>query len=246
MKVLNSSILSCLVAAGSVVFSGTGAIAQENQWRYSATVYLFAAGTTNRIGDTETSLSFSDAVDNLDFAFSGALAASNGNLSLIADYTYTGLTYAGGASGPIGTTASTTLTTQFLTGYAAYRVLETGQTSIDVGGGFRWFETDTQISINGPSGPSQRDLGDDWIDPLIMVRASTDFSDKWSGSFTADYGGFFSDRETSQFTIDVAYELSNQWLLRAGYRYIDVSNTLSGLDYRFEQSGPIIGASFRF
>ncbi|MEM6481164.1 MAG: porin family protein [Pseudomonadota bacterium] len=246
MTVFSSSILFSLIFVSAIALYGASAIAQEKQWKFSTTVYLFAADTTTGIGDTRTSLSFSDAVDNLDFAFSGSLAATNGKLSLIADYTYTGLTYSGGVSGPIGTTARTTLTTQFLTGYAAYRVFEVGQTSVDVGGGFRWFETDTQVSIDRPSGTSQRNLGGNWIDPLIMLRGTTNFSDKWAGSLTADYGGLFSDRETSQVTISINYELSDQWLLRAGYRYIDVSNRLSGEDYSFQQSGPVLGVSVRF
>ncbi|MCR9088808.1 MAG: porin family protein [Rhodobacteraceae bacterium] len=232
--------------AVAAVLAGGAARAQGDEWTFSGTFYLFASDTTTRIGPVETELSFSDALENLDLAFMGAVEASNGTWSLIADYMYTDLTFRGGSPVQGFTGSETSVTTQILTGYAAYRVFTYGTTNVDIGGGLRWFDTSTEIALTGGPVMTPRSLKDNWVDPLLMVRAQTRFGDRWVGAILADYGGFFSDSETSQLTLNVGYELTDRWTLRAGYRYIDVEQTISGVDYSFTQSGPVLGASYRF
>ena len=226
---------------------GQTALAQESDWTFQGTFYLFGSDTTTEIGPIDVDLSFSDALDNLDFAFMGAISASNGTWSFILDAMYTDLTFDGPApgSGLVFTGTETSVTTTILSAYAAYRVYDTGTTQVDLGGGFRYYDTDTEIRLLGGP-PATRSAADDWIDPLLMVRAQTRLADRWIGALAADYGGIESNRETSQITIDVGYELTDRWTLRGGYRYIDIQNELSGQDYRFTQSGPVFGASYRF
>ena len=72
------------LAALAVIASPCTAYAGE--WKYAATIYLFTPETTTAIGGVETTLSFSDALDNLDFAFMGAFEATmdaGGSLPII-------------------------------------------------------------------------------------------------------------------------------------------------------------------
>ena len=225
-----------------------GAAAQAEDWSYSGTFYLFAADTTARIGGVESELSFSDALENLDLALMGAVAATNGTWSMIVDAMYTDLSFSGpppGGGGGGFTGTETRDTTFTITAYAAYEVYEAGDTTIDLGGGLRWFDTDTSITLTGPS-PVTRSLADDWIDPVLMARVQTRFADRWVGTLIADYGGIESNRETSQLIATVGYELTDRWILRGGYRYFDVNNRIDGVDYGFKQSGPVFGATFNF
>ena len=67
--------------------------AQLSDWSYSATIYLFTPDTEvsqeTALGTVDGTLSFSDALKNLDLAFMGTFTATNGRWSLLADYNYT-------------------------------------------------------------------------------------------------------------------------------------------------------------
>ena len=60
-----------------------GAQAQAQEWNYSGSIYLFTAETTTGVGDQSATLSFSDALDNLNMAFMGAFEANNGQWDLL-------------------------------------------------------------------------------------------------------------------------------------------------------------------
>jgi opacity protein-like surface antigen len=239
------------LAAMTVLATGTTAIAQDGDWDYKATIYLFMAETTTGIsgpsGSVESTLSFSDALDNLDFAFMGAFEASNGQWSVIADYMYTDLSFTGSTPGPEFTGANTSVTTQVLSGYLTYRVFEDANMDVDVGGGFRWFKADAGITLTGGPDPApSQSVGDDWIDPLIAARVQFRIAPQWFGTAMADYGGFGGDSETWQVLLTAGYEISENWAIEGGYRYLDIDQTTNGRTFSFSQSGPVLGVSYRF
>ncbi|MCA0930386.1 porin family protein [Ruegeria profundi] len=246
MIIRKTGLRNFLSAVGALAASATVANAQDGRWTYAASIYLFAAETTTQIGSVESKLSFSDALENLDMAFMGAFEASNDQWSFGLDYMYTNLGFTGDTPGNVFSSAETSLKTQILTGFVAYRVLENQNASVDVAGGFRYFDTETELNlVGGPPVPSVT-ASEDWIDPIIGVRANMRFSDRWSGTAFLDYGGFDGDSETWQVLLSADYALNENWDLRFGYRYLDVENTISGTDFSFEQSGPIFGATYRF
>jgi hypothetical protein len=223
-----------------------GAQAQDSGWTYRFTGYLFAAETTTQVGQLETVLKFSDALEDLDFAVMGTFEAQNGPWSLIADYAYFDLTFSTDTPGPGFTGADTNVTNQYLSAYAAYRIYGDARTRVDVGAGVRWFDTDTQITLTGGSTARGASAGDDWVDPLVMVRGSKRLSDRWTASVFLDYGGFSSDSETYQVVATFAYALNRRWDLGLGYRYIEVDHEIDGRSFGFSQSGPVVGFTYRF
>ncbi|WP_254447200.1 outer membrane protein [Ruegeria sp. HKCCA0235A] len=230
---------------------GTTASAQQSDWSYEATIYLFMPETETSIetpsGTLDGTLSFSDALSNLDFAFMGAFAASNGRWSLLADYNYTNLSFSNSGAGPSGSTLDTSFTTQFLSGYVAYRVYEDPSVQLDIAGGFRWFSTETNFTLTSASAPGRTTVvDDDWVDPVIGARIRYVFSDKWTGTGFVDYGGFRSDSETWQVLLTADYSINDRWVIRGGYRYIAFDHEIGDNDFEFHQSGPVIGATYRF
>ena len=116
-------------------------------------------------------LSFSDALDNLDFAFMAAFAATNGRWSLLADYNYTNLSFSSDTPGPASSGLDTSFTTQFLSGYVGYRVYEDQTANVDIAGGFRWFSTETDFELQPGAAPGRRTTVDSsWTDPVIGAR----------------------------------------------------------------------------
>lgn len=144
----NSSVS---IAAVLAAWSALPAMAQQSDWAYEATIYLFAPETTAKIATPvrtiEGKLSFSDALANLDFAFMGSFGASNGRWSFLADYMYTDLSFSSPPPGPLFTRVDTSMTTQILSGYVAYRVYDEPGAQIDLAGGFRWSDVKSSLTL---------------------------------------------------------------------------------------------------
>ncbi|MCU9836824.1 porin family protein [Ruegeria sp. WL0004] len=246
MKPLPSTAFALALAAA------TPLAAQQSNWQYEATVYLFTAetetGVTTPTGTIEGTLSFKDALDNLDFAFMGAFGASNGQWSFLADYMMTDISFGNPTPGGAFSGINTAAKTQVLNAYAAYRVHQTPDLAVDLAAGLRWFDTRTTLTALPGILPGRTVVANDnWVDPVIGLRAQVRMSDKWSGIAFFDYGGFQSDSESWQALLTADYQLNDNWRLRFGYRYLSVDHTLSnGNDYSFTQSGPVFGATYRF
>jgi opacity protein-like surface antigen len=238
--------LGSLAAAFVLGAMPLSAGAQNGAWEQTASIYLFTAETTTGIGDLEAELSFSDALENLDFAFMGAFETSNGRISLIADYMRTDLGFGFVTPGAAFSGVDADLKTQVLSGYVAYRVVQRRDVSVDLAAGFRWFETETTLTPVGGAPVAGRSVSENWTDPLIGVRSRFALSDRWFGTVMADYGGFSSDSETWQVLLTAGYEINDNWVLQGGYRYLDVEHDINGNRFRFTQSGPVFGASYRF
>ncbi|WP_240482053.1 outer membrane protein [Ruegeria marisrubri] len=225
--------------------------AQQSDWSYEASIYLFTPETNTTIATPSrtlnATLSFSDALENLDIAFMGAFGASNGQWSFIADYMLTDISFGNPTPGPAFSSLDTSVKTQIFNAYAAYRVYEAPTVAVDLGAGLRWYKTDTEMTLQPGALPGGTTVAKgDWVDPLIAIRARFQFNEKWAGTAFADYGGFESGSDTWQVLLTADYALNERWLLRGGYRYIEVNHAIDGADYSFDQSGPIFGATYRF
>lgn len=233
------------------VSAATMASAQQSEWSFEASIYLFMPETdvslNTPMGTLDGTLSFSDALENLDLAFMGAFLATNGRWSLLADYNYTDLSFSNSTPGPASSGLETSLTTQFLSGYVGYRVYEAPTINVDIAGGFRWFSTETELTLQpGASPGGTTSVDESWTDPVIGARARVVFSDKWSGTGFVDYGGFRSGSETWQILLTADYAINEKWQIRGGYRYITFDHEINGNDFKFDQSGPVLGATYRF
>ncbi len=235
----------------SLAFLAAPMAAHSSDWSFEATIYLFMPETETSLdttrGNIDATLSFSDALSNLDLAFMGTIAASNGRWSLLADYNYTDLSFGDDTPGTAFSGLDTSLKTQFLSGYVGYRVYEDPTVQVDVAGGFRWFSTETQFTLSPGALPGRTTTVDaDWTDPVVGARARFKFSDRWTGTAFLDYGGFSSDSETWQVLLTADYSINERWMIRGGYRYIKFDHEINGNDFTFSQSGPVIGATYRF
>ncbi|WP_233270485.1 porin family protein [Chachezhania sediminis] len=225
--------------------------AQSSGWTYEGTLYLFMPRTETTLATPsrtfDSSLSFSDALANLDFAFMGAFAAENGKFSILADYLYNDLSFGNTTPGPAFSGLDTSVKTQILNGYVAYRVHDSAKVAIDVAGGFRWFDARASMTLQPGAAPGRAaSVSSSWTDPVVGARARFKLSDTWSSTAFADYGGFSSDSETWQALLTFDYALTDKWLLRGGYRHISVDHTDNGTRFEFSQSGPVLGAVYRF
>ena len=225
----------------------TSAVAQGKEWSFQGSLYLFAAETDLSVGDVKTTLSFSDALENLDFAGMASFSATNNQWSFVGDLMYFNLGFENDLPGTVFSRSETDQKNTIFTGYALYRIYDTPTATVDLGGGFRYFRTETNVSLRSEITSTRRaGTKDSWTDPILAAQARVGFSDAWSSMLAVDYGSFLDDRETYSATVTLDYEFNENWVGRLGYRYINVEDKGRDLDFRFEQSGPILGATYRF
>lgn len=211
-----------------------GKSASAQNWDHYASFYIFAAETNTDIGGNSATLSFSDALENLDATFMGSYSADNGQWGFAIDYMMTDVGFGTGI-------VDASVKTQILTGYLSYKIYDTDTVRTDLLAGARWFDTDTTVTIGGIS----RSLADDWTDPVIGARARFGLGGNWSGTVLGDYGGS-SGRETWQILLSADYAFNEHWSGRVGYRQISVSNNDFADSYKFEQKGPVFGVTYKF
>lgn len=247
---MNTTNLTGYLATVLMTFT-VPATAQDRAWDTSFTLYLWTAETdasiTTAFGTIESTLPFSDALENLDFAFMGALEARNGPWSLIGDFAHTSLSFSNSTPGPAFGGVDADVKLQVLNAYGLYTLHSSDGWSVDLGGGARWFDTDTTLTLlpGIAAGRSSR-VNDSWIDPVIAARLTYDVSDSWTVAGFVDYGGFRSDSESWQVLLNAKYAFNEQWSILAGYRYLDIQHGTSNDEFKLTQSGPVFGVRYDF
>lgn len=242
---------TALLATACALVAST-AFAQDADWNYSLTTYLWTTKTgvsaETPTGETvDAELSFSDALKDLEFAFMGTFEARKGKWSLFTDGMYFRLSPTNRTPGPLVDEVAVKTQMTVVSGYAAYRAYEDASFAVDLAGGFRWADMDTDVTTRGGIlGSTAFNSGDNWIDPVIGIRLSTQMSDKVSAALFADYGGFSNDSTTWQTAVTVGFALNDRWTLRGGYRYMEFDREINGRDFSLDQSGLLLGATYNF
>ncbi len=240
----------CSGLAIALLFAGP-AIAQDSGWTYdiSMNLWLTDTGVTADTphGQVDAELSFSDAIQDLDFAFMGTVEARNGPWGIIGDLNYFNIT-ADGPS-PAGLAYSEVAVgnkVTLLSGYVTYRVHQDDKVAVDLGGGFRSFWTSMDTTFVGASAPTVvLEQSKDWVDPVVAARIRFAFSDQWFGTLMFDAGGT-GDTQTWQALATVGYRLNEHWLMQGGYRYIEAEWDTDYGQSSFDFSGPILGVTYSF
>ena len=240
------------IATAACVLLASAASAEDLDWKYRLTTYIWATNTgisaETPTGETvDAELSFSDALKDLDFAFSAIFEARKGKWRLFTDGTYVKLSPTNSTPGPLTDSVAVRTQATVINGYAAYQVFEAPSFAVDLAGGFRWANLDSDVSTSGGTiGDTEFNSSDAWVDPVIGVRLSTQISEKVSATLFADYGGFSSDSTTWQTLVSVGYALNDRWTLRGGYRYMEFDQEIDGRDFSMDQSGLLLGATYNF
>lgn len=223
-------------------------------WDVSVSAYGWAIDTTTgvdtRYGRVETELSFSDALDALDFAVMGSVIAKKGPWTLVGDAIALDLTL--GQPSPFGqifSKATAGVRLAALSGYGLYRIGEAGGVALDAGAGLRGMSTEIDVTLHGVGRPDARtDIDDTWVDPVAALRLSTEIG-RWRGSLWLDGGGFDignASKSTWQAMAIVTYAMNERWLVSGGYRHLEIDRETQGVPYDMTLSGPLLGISYRF
>ena len=224
----------------------------EAGWTYSLTPYFWAAGLsgeTSQFGlpTVDIDASFSDILDNLDFAAMLIGEARNGPYSLFGDLIYTKLS--ADSATPRGVLAtSVDLESQTFAGLAGagYSVLEGPSGRLDVVGAVRVWSVDTDISFRGAflDGETRSD-GATWVDGLVGVRGSFAFTPKFYAVGWGLVGAGGADIDWDVMA-GVGYNINDTFSATLGYRALGVDYSDDGFLFDAVQQGPIAGLTIRF
>ncbi len=232
------------------------AAAQSQDWTFAGSLYgwvpALSASTQTRFGTLDSDVSGSDALSDLDMAFMGTFEARRGKWGLIGDLLYVDMSSS--TNTPFGLRFSdveTGVKTTAFSGYVTYRVYEDAKVAVDLGGGFRAFDVDLDLTFNPGDGPGSRpgesrSDSKTWVDPLIAGRIIVPINEKWFATAFADFGGTGSDDMTWQALASVGYRFDARWSAQLAYRYMDIEKPIGGNDTSIELYGPLIGVTARF
>jgi hypothetical protein len=239
--------------------SAAGAEKDPQDWRFSALVYLWAAGIngeTSTGGDVD--ISFNDIISNLDMTFMGTFEARKDKLSLLADVIYLNISEDDGGSENIpvdGTNVTVRVDTNvrlksWINSFgAAYNIVQQKKGNLDVLAGARYLYMDTTIKLDTqvgslPKGFKRLSESDHVWDGVIGVRGRLNLDERWYVPAEFDVGAGQSD-STWQAMAGVGYQFDWGHVILA-YRYLHYNFDSDFPMKDLTVSGAALGVRFDF
>ena len=230
----------------------------DRAWEFLIAPYFVGANITGstrvgRLPNTDIDVGTGDILSNLRFgAMLRTEALYQQKFGAMIDVAYMNLGTA--TDGPItGGRVRVGGSQLILEGMLFYRAYGTPQTSFDIYGGGRYWDISLDLDATGTiAGNFDITRGDDWLDPVIGIRAMHRFNDKWSVNARGDIGGFGVGSDFSwNVQGGVGYHFNKVWSAHLQYKALDVDydNDRSGTSrfaYDTLTHGPLIGIAARF
>ncbi len=254
--ILAATALTALVTGQALA---ADAITDEaaSDWTFTGAAYLWAAGIDGQAGVfglpvQDVELSFSDILENLEFAFMGIGEARNGRFSLGMDLTYTklGMTVENPREDAVPIDSIDVDTTIWMvTGFGSYSIVDDEALRVDLIGGARYWSVNNEFEVSGAAPPGGRtfDDGGDWIDPLAGVKLRLSVSENVYVTSWGMIGGFGVGSDLMwDVMAGAGYSFTDHFDVFAGYRAVSVDYSSDGFVYDMVQQGPVMAGVFRF
>lgn len=224
----------------------------ESGWTFSVAPYFWAAGLSGQVSQfglpvIDVDSSFSDILDNLDFAAMAIAEARYQRFSVFGDLMY--VKVSADSATPLGIVAtSVDVSSETFAGLigAGYSVIESDAGRLDLVAGVRVWSVDTDIGFTGGilDGVSVSD-GATWADGLVGVRANYSITPEvyLTGWGLVGAGGADVDWDVAAA---LGYRFNERFSAVAGYRALGVNYEDEGFLFDVVQQGPILGLVMRF
>jgi hypothetical protein len=236
----------------------------RSNWRASVTPFFWApamhGSTTIRGQQIDVDSSISETLEGVfdNFNFAGMVQFEVGwcRWSVLVDLMYVHLGNEEQIGGVVLPAADLEwdyeeLTTQAMLGYRFARLpLGCGNkcfrpsVTFDALAGFRYYYYEGSIDID--PGPFVRDT-QSWADPVVGVRMLFNVAPSVTFNVVADIGGFGVGSDLSwRLVAGINWNVNRCFALNAGWAILDVDYENGSFAYDVQQSGPYLGATFRF
>ncbi len=256
---MNSSIVS--IIATLVVLVGVfmplgGANAADDMvsddWEVTIAPYLFMTSingdsTVGRV-EAPVDVSFKDILKNLRMGAMLRTEARKGQWGGIVDLFYARL-------GPNNKRENAIIerlrVEQLVLEIMGFYRLPMNTGAVDLYGGVRIWDINIDLHLRDDISEDPIRRGGNWVDPVLGMRYIVPFSDRLTGSFAVDVGGFGVGSQFSwQVLMGFEYQISESFSMTFQYRALDVnySGGVEGTPDRFVYDamthGPLIGFVF--
>lgn len=222
----------------------------SSPWKHKLTIYgwlpTFDGTFRYQLPDGSEEESDASLIDSLDAIFMGSYEAQKGHWSFLIDVIYLGLS----GTESLGPDRIPTVIDQEFSGwlvsvYGGYNVVNTGNMTVDLIGGMRYFGLDLDASIDFPLlPPVSLSPSTDLYDAVVGVKGEIGITEKWFIPYLFDVGAGDSDL-TWQAEASIGYHFSWGDIL-ATYRYIHYEKDDLRLIRELDLYGPKVGVVFRF
>jgi opacity protein-like surface antigen len=227
-------------------------------WTFTAAAYLWGAGIDGQSGvfglpPQDVDLSFSDILQDLNFAFMGLGEARYGRFFVGMDLTYTNV--GSDVDNPRPESDEKLIdkidvdtTSWMVTGLGGYSIFQTEELTLDLFGGARYWSVDTDFEVDFTALPD-RDFNDgaSWVDPLAGVKMRIDVTEDVFISSWGMIGGFGVGSDLMwDLMAGAGYSFTEHFDVFAGYRAVSVDYSDDGFVYDMVQQGPVLAGVFRF
>jgi hypothetical protein len=225
---------------------------EARKWEYRLTPYLWTAGLDGTLGaggrTADVDLSFSDIIEDLDFAAMLTFEARRGPRVFLLDTTYTDTSDDAETPGPLFSGGDFTSKQLMVDLEVGQRVSQSPKLSVDALVGLRYWNVKNELDLEAGTAPAvEVRSSKSWLDPVLGALARASLSPKWNASLKFDIGGFgIASDFTWQFFAGFNYALSQKGSLVFGYRYLDVDYDDDGFVYDVATHGPLLGYQFKF
>jgi len=230
-----------------------------DDWRYSASIYLWAAGIKGETAaGSDVDVGFDTLLKNLNMTFMGTFEARKAEWSFLTDVVYLNVGVDGGAEVPVNLASGQVATAKVdadlktkgwvLNLLGGYNLWQAEQGSLDLVGGARYFDLKLDFGLGVGDGAyateqKQSVSGRVW-DAVVGVRGHANLNERWYLPYHLDVGTGQSDL-TWQASAGLAYRFD--WGdASLGYRHMNWEfDSDSPIDH-MSFSGPLLAAKFRF
>ncbi|MEQ1942951.1 hypothetical protein ABMA32_11090 [Mesorhizobium sp. VNQ89] len=236
---------------------------EQDRWAFSIAPYLWGAGLQGDVGlfglqPVDVDMSFGDIFDNLRFGGMVVGEAHNGTWGILADIVYVKIELDETVErtvqnvGPVALAGNVQTSSFTGTLMGQYRVVAEPTATVDLMAGARIWSVNNDISLSLSAGgpPLAEFSGSDgatWVDPMVGIRGRVDLNPAWYLTGWGMVGGLGAGSDVSWDVLGaVGYQWTERTSIVGGYRALGVDYENDGFLYDVVQSGPVLGAVFRF
>ena len=266
-----------------VIVTGDELVGHDD-WHSELTLYAWGKSVDGTSSGTKIDLDFwDDLLDLLEGAFMISYEGGQGRLLTFAAYEYTKIGANGNVGGTVNVPisdrpgsptvpvdvnarADVTDTQHMFEAGAGYVVLDGENFDLALHGGVRYYDFDVRlkfdrltVTLPPPIGDRELDnrkltSDDQWWQPFVGARFSSDLGKRWRLRGRADYGYWggskYDNNETWMAELMLDWRFNEWGAVTLGYRYseIDYDNgsTSSPFTYDMTEEGPLLGLIIHF
>ena len=250
-------IMLLMMVPASSFAQGRSTAVTKDGWRISLVPYLWLAslkGETRALPPLPASnadIRFGDLLSNLESAFMIAGEVRKGDFGLFFDFTFVDVAANGGTPFGVLYSGSRFEQTSYTTSAGvSWRVFRGQNSHLDLIAGARIWAVNTTLTLRAGVLPTtSRNQNEVWAYALAGVKGRVGLG--VDGLYLVgwgDIGGFGvgGTRFAWHLFGGISYQVKEWVSIFAGYRHMTVDYRRNGFVYDIQQSGPILGAVFRF